>query len=174
LRRITNTSVKVVFVLAFLLPVKIFYAQVSDAQVKAMFIYNFLKYIEWPIESSTGNIKICVIGAEDIAGELEVLAAKKKFNNRSIDVTEFNNKDRFHIIVLANNKQDYLNTISKLEHLKNTLIITNEWKSVGKSAAINFLRIDQKVRFDLNITAAKAAQLHISDQLTSLAHSVQQ
>src|SRR5262245_57069639 len=64
-------------------------AAVSESDVKAAFIYNCAKFVEWPKEafaSDTAPIQIAVIGDDEFAAKLKSLLSDKKAQGRSFEV----------------------------------------------------------------------------------------
>ena len=56
-------------------------------KIKAVFLYNFTKYFEWPDNKKTGNFIIYVVGKnENVIAELKGLATKKKVGNQDIEI----------------------------------------------------------------------------------------
>jgi hypothetical protein len=59
-------------------------AQETDYKAYSLFVYNFMKYVEWPEAQSKGDFVIAVLGDSPINKELENLAASKKLKGRNI------------------------------------------------------------------------------------------
>src|SRR5262252_5871553 len=58
----------------------------TEYQVKAAFLYNFVKFVEWPGAPQTGPITVCVLGKDPFEGELERATDGKTVNGRSLAV----------------------------------------------------------------------------------------
>src|SRR4051812_32182144 len=61
-------------------------AAMSETEVKAAFLYNFAKFVEWPAEafsSETAPIQLAVLGDEDVTAKLKMLLSDKKAHGRS-------------------------------------------------------------------------------------------
>ena len=58
----------------------------QQSMFKALFMFNFAKYIEWPNQESKSEFIIGVLGNDDIITELKKLAGARKINNKSIVV----------------------------------------------------------------------------------------
>src|SRR3954470_9508528 len=61
-------------------------AQETDYKAYTLFIYNFMKYVEWPEAQSKGDFVLAVLGDSPISKELQTLAATKKLKGRNIVV----------------------------------------------------------------------------------------
>jgi hypothetical protein len=146
--------------------------EISEPTIKALFIYNFTKYVEWPVQKDRAHIVIGFYGPSVVIDELKKICANKKVQDREVeirqanDISEAEKCDIFFIPQSESSDFSYLN-----QHLqgKGVLIVTEE-KGLGqKGAAINIIEQDQKIRFELNEAAIKHAGLKISSQLLALA-----
>lgn len=80
----------------------------QNENVKAVFIYNFTKYISWPQSESSGDFIVGVLGSPAMESSLNALAAKKKVGTRDIKVLNFNSFDaiqKCHILFVGNAKK---------------------------------------------------------------------
>src|SRR5687768_15795823 len=69
-------------------------APVPETDVKAAFLYNFAKFVEWPkeaFESDTAPIQIAVFGDEEFSAKLKSLLTDKKAHGRSFEVKRITN-----------------------------------------------------------------------------------
>src|SRR5467141_724797 len=85
-------------------------AAVPETDVKAAFIYNCAKFVEWPKEafaSETAPIQIAVIGDDDFAGKLKSLLSDKKAQGRSFEVKKISNPQdakNFQIVFISSSE----------------------------------------------------------------------
>ena len=146
--------------------------EISELTIKALFIYNFTKYVEWPVEKDPARIVIGFYGPSPVIDELKKVCANKKVRDKVVeirqanDVTEASKCDIFFIPQSENEDFKYLN-----DQLlgKGVLIVTEEKGMAQKGASINIIEMDNNVRFELNETSVRRAGLKISSQLLSLA-----
>ncbi|MEJ2701111.1 MAG: YfiR family protein [Sedimentisphaerales bacterium] len=166
--------------------------EAKERQVKAAFVYNFIKFVDWPNEADANQpITIGIIGSEDFIRAFNPVK-DKKVKNRSISIKYFagyeklDNKGRdwgekmqalktCHILIFCNcdsvNIQDYARI---LKALRGTPVLTiGETKGFLESGGmINFVVENEKVQFEINNTAAKASKLDIHSKLLRLAKRV--
>ena len=143
----------------------------NEYQIKAMFVFNFTKYVEWP-ESKPGDFfTIGVIGESEITEHLERIAIQKKVGDRKIVVKALSSEadDYCNILIVSNSRLGKLEQIEKKFAGKGVLIISDE---SPRSAAINLVTRDNKIRFEINQSLAKSGGIKISSQLLSLAVEV--
>ena len=153
----------------------------SEYLVKAGFIYNFAKLVEWPAATFTSPgeaIVIGVLGSDSFATTLERVVDGKKIELRPFTVKRLksakDSKDcACHMLFIASAESPHSDEVLQL--LKGTSVLTiAETPGFSKQGGIiNFVLEDSKVRFEVNVDAAKHAGLNISSRLLSLAKIVQ-
>ena len=151
---------------------------IEEYQVKAAFLYNFGKFVEWPsqaFETPRDPITICVLGHNPFGNALDEVIRGKSIEGRGIVVRlvtggEQANSCQILFVNAADNKRYRL----LCANLKPVGILT-----VGEApgfamggGVINFKLDGDRVRFEINVDAAEHAQLHISSKLLSLAQIV--
>ncbi|HEY2380639.1 MAG TPA: YfiR family protein [Terriglobia bacterium] len=153
----------------------------SEYLVKAGFIYNFAKLVEWPqnaFSNSAQPIVIGVLGNESFAATLERAVDGKKVENHPILVKRLRvPKDTkecgCHILFLASGESAHADEIIQLLNGTFVLTIGETPRFTRQGGIINLILDDGKVRFEVNVDAAKQANLNISSRLLSLAKIVQ-
>ena len=113
----------------------------TNAKMKAVFVYNFTRYIDWPEEYKQGNFVIGLLGETPISEELGKVAATKKAVNQTIEVKNFDsigNISECHILyVSSNNSADLAAALQKTKG-RSTLVITEQDGLAAKGAGISF------------------------------------
>jgi hypothetical protein len=152
---------------------------IDEYQVKAAFIYNFAKFVQWPTEAfQTSNepLVICVLGQDPFGRSLEDTITGRVINGRSLIVRHIatpNQVTGCHVLFISSPKDSHsLQTLSKLT-TPGILTIGESGVSGTDGVVINFSQEGGKVRFDINLEAAERAKIRISSRLLSLAHVVQ-
>lgn len=142
----------------------------DEYSIKTLFIYNFTKYIEWPLAGSKSSFEIDVVGESDIIKPLEELSRNKKINQKSIVIKIISAGDEIagNVVFVSSSNSNQFDTVLKNCKGKNVLIVTEAPNLATKGAAINFRVMDNKVRFELNQAAAKNSGLKLSSQLVEL------
>jgi hypothetical protein len=151
----------------------------SEYLIKAGFIYNFPKLVEWPAAASGVGmpITIGVIGNDAFADVLEHTVDGKKIDGRSFVVKRLRWKDyrecNCHILFIAAQESAHDDEIIQALRAAPVLTISETPGFTKRGGIINFTLQDSKVRFEANVDAAKQAGLNISSRLLSLASIVQ-
>jgi hypothetical protein len=143
----------------------------NEYQIKAMFVLNFTKYVEWPDLKSSDIFIIGVVGESDIIEPLERIATQKKVGDKKIIIKTLtlDDEDYCNIIIVSKSKLNKLEQIEKKYSGKGVLVISDE---AQRSAAINLVTRDNKIRFEVNQSLARSGGVKISSQLLSLAVEV--
>jgi hypothetical protein len=147
-----------------------------NAKVKAVFLYNFTRYFEWPEKMKSGNFIIQIIGNNtSLNNELNKMASSKQVGNQKLEIkssTAIDGSIQPHIIFLLNESSDLLKEISSKYKGKGALIVTEKSGLAKAGSAINFVVAENKQRFEYSKTNAVKAGLKTSDELKSLAIAV--
>jgi hypothetical protein len=150
-----------------------------QAQVKAAFIFQFRNYVTWPEErggKDAHNFIISIVGRDRVLlQELEILAKEKKMNNRQIEVKGVDAAERLiksDIIVIATHDLETLLEIVRKTKGDHALIVSQAEEFARKGSMINFYIEDERLRFEINLSAVKKENLQISSQLLNLAKLV--
>lgn len=135
-----------------------------------VYMYNFIKYVDWPEEKKGGNFVIGVLGTSPIFNELTDMAAKRKIGNRNIEVKKVALEEisSCNIAFVPEENIKHISSISGNIKNKGVLLISESPGMSKKGAAINFIFIDGKLKFEINKSAASQANLSISTELIKL------
>jgi hypothetical protein len=148
-------------------------AQAMNAHCKAIYLYNFTKYIEWPDEYKDGNFVIGVYGTyPPLLSELNKMASTKtagtqKFEIKSLSSVEAASK--YHILFISKENIGQFNEISTKLKGRGTLVVTELPGMTKKGSAINFVVVDSKIKFQLSKPNAEKHYLKVSRDLEALA-----
>ena len=154
-------------------------AEISkEYQLKAAFLYNFAKFVEWPQQRFTSDnepLVIGVFGKNPFGTELENIVRGRKINNHEIVVREINTIEEAksaHILFFS--AAEDKNSGKVLDALRGSGVLTvGETQNFASQAGmIQFLLDGDKLRFEINVDAAEQDGLKISAQLLKLASSV--
>lgn len=143
----------------------------TEYEVKAAFIYNFAKFVEWPSKPSQSSVAVCVAG-KDPFGSAFVPIEDKTVGNKKIIIkrnVSFQNLEGCNILFISNSEKERLPQI--LEGLGGLPVLT-----IGDTTGfaldgvmINFYMEDKTVRFEINQGAVSHAGLKISSKLLKIA-----
>ena len=161
------------FILLFIGPIQSFGSgDTNEYNVKAMFVLNFLKYVEWPPVDKDNVFIIGIAGESELYEALVKMTANRgDFKKIKIEKLQADQIKDVQILIIPKKEKNKTEEWSKRYYGKGVLIISEECKDAN-SSAINLKSIDNKIRFDINHTQAKLGGVKISSRLANLATSV--
>jgi hypothetical protein len=147
--------------------------EMEESGLKAAFIYNFTKYIEWNADSSD-IFSIGVFGSSPIYESLKEISATKTVSNKKIVLKHFTNPEEITfcnvLFISANGPFPLASILSKTG--KGTLTIGEQEGYAEEGTAFNFVVANDKLKFEANVKSIIAAGLKASSQLLKLARIV--
>jgi hypothetical protein len=148
----------------------------TNAHIKAVYIYNFTRYFEWPSNMREGNFIICTVGTNTgITNELNKLAAQKMVGNQKIEIksaTTISDAGKANMIFLLGENSSLLKDAMNQYKGKGTLVITEKTGMAKAGSVINFIIQENKQKFELNTASAQKTGLKVSSNLKDLAVQV--
>jgi hypothetical protein len=146
----------------------------SEYEVKAAFVFNFSKFVEWPegaFATSADPITICVVGDSPFGSLLENTVKGKSVNGRGIVVRETTNKpEACHVVYISSSERARLDQILGRLARRPVLTVSDAESVAERGAIIGLTIIDKRVRFEINMLAAKQAGVKLSSQLLKVAN----
>ncbi len=150
----------------------------KEYQLKAAFIYNFTKFVDWPdhrSESKDSPFTIGVFGKNPFGDELNKLAQGRSVNGRPMiikNITSTNEAASVDLLFVSDGQEELLGKL--LGTIQSTGVLT-----IGESKAfadyggiINFVTEADKIRFEINLDEAERGGLKLRAQLLKLAKNV--
>lgn len=170
-------------------------AKYKEYEIKAAFMYNFLKFADWPAEKNEANDKkiiISILGKAPFGDTLESIEGKsaedkkvviKKFKGIE-ELEKSGEKDsnklhpeieairKSHLLFICPSEKKHIREILGSVKNHNVLTVADTEGFLEAGGIINFLMEENKVRFEVNMTAAKNTGLEIRSKLLRLAKRV--
>ncbi|MDG4597851.1 MAG: YfiR family protein [Candidatus Contendobacter sp.] len=167
------------FLLGGLLLGGVWGAEFDEYAIKAAYLYNFAKFVEWPPEAFASNdapLWICIVGANPF-GDALIMLSGKRVEDHPVEVRHLpaaTGLDQCHIVFIGRLEQGQFKTV--LARLARLPVLTvsdiNDFARMG--GMIGLVEADQRIRFDINLVTAQRANLKLSSQLLKLASIVEQ
>ena len=152
----------------------------SEYLIKAGFIYNFANLVQWPSTAFTqpdSPIVIGILGEDPFGTVLDRVLAGKKVNGRIFLVKRLKSASDLrecHIVFVSSSEMAHLGEAIHLVKGMPILTIGEIPGFAKRGGIINLFLEDNKVHFEVNVEAAKEADLNISSRLLALARIVQE
>ncbi|HEV8579352.1 MAG TPA: YfiR family protein [Thermoanaerobaculia bacterium] len=152
-------------------------AAATEYELKAAFLYNFTKFVEWPaaaFHDDRSSLRLCVLGEDPFGGSLQAIA-KEEVAGRKVTVLRsdlLSDPSGCQILFVSRSEEGRLTAI--LEAVRDAPVLTvgemEGFLEVG--GIINFILQGSKVRFEINQESAERAGIKISSKLLRLATRV--
>lgn len=154
-------------------------SKVSEYQVKATYLYNFSRFVEWPEQAGpatqSDTFLICVLGDNPFGSTLNDLVANESIEGRSVETKQVltpADAAKCRVLFISLSEEGRLKTILSGLRKSSVLTVSDLPRFVEKGGMIQFVLEDNHVRFQVNATTAKRAGLVMSSELLKLAVSV--
>jgi hypothetical protein len=147
------------------------YMQTTIPKAQTLFIYNFSRLIEWPANSRSGPFIIGVLGASEVTVELEAYTKGKKVGAQDINVIRYKTPQEIttcHILFVPFSKTKQVPEILGILNGKSTLIITEKAGALDEGSAINFVILQDKMKFELKPENAVKFGIKFSSKLQEM------
>jgi hypothetical protein len=152
-------------------------AGVSEYQVKAVFLYNFTKFTDWPASafaSSNAPIVIGIVGEDPFGKTLDAVINGDTARGHPLVVKRLRaDEDLRSCQVLFIGRSEKKRLSSLLQKLKSSPVLTvsDATDFAEQGGMVSFLLVQKNVKFEINQAAAEAAGLQISAKLLKLAYT---
>lgn len=149
-----------------------------ERSIKAVFLYKFLNYADWPPTAFTdanAPFVIGIYGEDAMADDLAQLAVGRTVSGRAVDVRKLRRGDSLagiHVLFVSTDETSQLPVLARAAVRQPMLIVSEGDGALGAGSAINLLVVDGRVRFDISLDAAEKSGVHLSSRLLSVARTV--
>ena len=152
-------------------------AQDLETEVRAVYLYNFARYIEWPAAAfpNAGTpIRICVQASDAFSDALERAVAGETINGRRLEAVRVRSgRVRDCHLYYVSTRNDG-RVAASLRPLKGRPLLTvgEDDRFLEHGGMIRFRRVENRVRFDINLGAVQQGGLNVSARLLGVAAEV--
>lgn len=152
--------------------------QADEYRVKAAFLYKFGGYVEWPGSSfarADSPLAIGVVGADALADELARIVSDRSVNGRSVQVRKLrpgNSIAGLHVLFIGRADSGRLADVLVAARGRAVLTVTESDDGLELGSTINFVLVDDKVRFDVAPPPPESGGMKISSRLLAVARKV--
>lgn len=151
----------------------------TEYQIKAKYLYNFARFVDWPeksFQNPDSPYVIGIIGSDPYGIDLEKTVEGKQVKNRKFKIRRYQNLDSLstcHILFIGTESRARLLQI--FEKIKNFSILTvGDEKNFAKDGGmINFVIKKKRIRFEINMATVKRSHLKMSTNLLKMAEIIE-
>ena len=150
-------------------------ATALEMEVKAAYLYNFAKFVEWPAEafsSDAAPIQLAVYGDEEFGIKLKSLLADKKAHGRSFEVKNVSSPQEaknFHMVFISGPENRRTSQILEATRKSPVLTVGEGEPFLDAGGMISLVLEDAQLKFEVNPEAAQKVKLEISSKALRLA-----
>jgi hypothetical protein len=149
-----------------------------ENEVRAVYLYNFARFIEWPaaaFPAADTPIRICVQGSDPFGATLDRVVTGEAVNGRPIQAVRLTpNQTRVgcHILYVAASENGRLSQVLTSLRGRPTLTVGEHQNFLRAGGMIRFRRLENRVRFDINLDTLEQGGLRVSSRLLAVAADV--
>jgi hypothetical protein len=146
-------------------------------EVKAAYLYNFGKFVEWPAKVKAGNnepFMICVLGKDPFGASLDATIAGEAIDGRSVLAKRLSKPQEAlncRVLFISSSEDVQLKEILSTLEKASVLTVSDMSQFTRRGGMIQFVDDANRVRFEVNLMVAERAGLTLSSQLLKVAIS---
>jgi hypothetical protein len=146
--------------------------------IKAAYLYNFALFVEWPADAFPARdapIVIGIIGADPFEGALERTVLNKRINGRAVVVRRFASAQEAraaHILFVTAAEAGRIAELRERLDGRPVLVVGEVPEFARRGGTANFFIEENRVRFEVNLDAARRSRLNISARMLDVARIV--
>lgn len=149
----------------------------TDYDVKAVYLYNFGRFVEWPasVTATSDSFNVCVLGQDPFGRALDAILSGETINGKSVTAKRISTPQEAiscQILFMGSAEESRLGTIIEALDKGAVLTVSDMPQFSRRGGMIQFVLEGRKVRFEINLTAVQHAGLTLSSELLKVATTV--
>ena len=150
----------------------------TEYQVKAAYLFNFLKFVEWPgdpLVDTHGRWVVGVIGDNPFGDDLAQIVSGKTVQGHELLVRRFQSGEDLracHVLFISASEKKRLPSMLAALSGSSVLTVGDMDHFIESGGMIQFVMEEKRVRFAIDVGASSQARLKVSSKLLSLARTV--
>ena len=178
LLRKRSHGVLLLFFAAALLAMPLRAQPVTEQDVKAVFLYKFTNFVEWPDAAwqGSGPFRFCVAAGKEMTAIIERTLAGEKVKGRAVEtkvITAADEAHDCHILFIGRTENARAPALLAGVRTLPVLTVGESDDFVTSGGVIGFVVVDNRVRFDINLENAKRGGLTLSSRLLQVARKLE-
>ena len=143
----------------------------TEYQVKAVFLFNFSQFVDWPAAAfadGSSPLVIGVLGDDPFGATLDEIVRGETVNGRTLSVRRYRSIDQVdacHILFIDHSQTEQLDTVVAALRERSVLTVGDFEGFTRHGGIIRFVTVGNKIRLRVNLAAAQQAKLTISSKL---------
>jgi hypothetical protein len=150
----------------------------NEFQVKAAYLYNFGRFVEWPYAKGSEknqSFEICVLGTDPFGPTLDAALASGSIDGKSVGakrISKPQDVDSCRILFISSSEEGHLKEVLTALDKASVLTVSDIPRFSQRGGMIGFILDGNRVRFDVNLASAQSARLTLSSELLKVATNV--
>ena len=149
----------------------------TEYQVKTVYLYNFARFVEWPRNPDTKNdtFAICVLGQDPFGPSLDTTLAGEIIDRKRVAarrISDAKDAASCNVLFISSSEEPRLKTTLSTLDRTPVLTVSDIPQFSQRGGMIQFVLEGNRVRFEVNLTAAQNAGLTLSSELLKVATAV--
>jgi YfiR/HmsC-like len=152
-------------------------AKPTDYDVKAAYLYNFGRFVEWPpsVTAKSDVFNVCILGQDPFGPALDTTLAGETISGKNIAAKRISTPQEAvncQILFMSSAEETRLGKIIETLDKGAVLTVSDMPQFSQRGGMIQFVLEGKKVRFEVNLTAVQRAGLTLSSELLKVATAV--
>jgi hypothetical protein len=153
-------------------------SKLPEYEVKAAYLYNFGKFVEWPAMANTGkdnSFAICVLGQDPFGPALDAALAGQNIDGKNVVARRLSKAQEAvncRIVFISSSEESRLKDVLEALDKAAVLTVSDIPQFSTRGGAIQFVLDGKKIRFEVNLSNATDAGLTLSSELLKVATTV--
>ena len=150
----------------------------SAYQVEAAYLYNFSRFVEWPAKTAfpqSNSFTICILGEDPFGQALDATLAGETIGNQRVVARRISSPQMSadcQILFISSSEASRLNKIIETLNKNAVLTVSDIPQFSQHQGMIQFVMEENRIRFEVNLTATQRAGLTLSSELLKVATAV--
>ena len=149
----------------------------TDYDVKAAYLYNFGRFVEWPdsVATKSDSFNVCVLGQDPFGPALDATLAGETIGGKNVTARRISSPQEAvncRILFMSSEEGSRLSKIMEALDKGSVLTVSDMPQFSQRGGMIQFVLEGKKVRFEVNLTAVQRAGLSLSSELLKVATTV--
>lgn len=147
----------------------------SQDEVEAAYLYNFGKFVRWPAAGDQGPLTICIAGQEAFEKTVDRLVTGEQIDHRPLEVRTVDRPDAVagcSILFIGAADRAHADEYLKATAGKQVLTVGEAPDFLEQGGMIEFVPVEDHVRFSVNLDAANRGRVGLSSELLKVAVAV--
>jgi len=144
----------------------------TESQLKAAFLINFMKYVEWPARSANGTI--CLVGRDTLGASLAPYEGRQVAGHE-LHIRRITGPDQAaecQVLFIPDIEEARFQAVLRWVENRPVLTVSDAEAFTGYGGAIALVRVEGRLQFDVNVEALNSAGLRPNSQMMRLARQV--